>query len=130
MFTPDDLVYSFTRNDAFEAGMLIDASALAAEAGFRVPLALTDTAWAECVAWPEGTKGGWGQSEEGRLWDVLWMASCAARRRHQAGQGRAEFEVFRVPQGGWKAKPVRLVLTIGPADAGERVATVMMPGEE
>jgi hypothetical protein len=130
MFTEADLVYSFTRADAFAEGMFIDASAVAAEAGFRVPLAMTDTVWNDCVAWPEGTKGGWGQSESGRLWDVVWMAACAARRGRDAGRSRVEFEVLRVPQGGGSAKPVRLLLTIGPGDAGEPVATVMAPGEE
>lgn len=130
MFTNDDVVYSFTRQDAFNEGMLIDASAMAAEAGFRVPLAMTDTVWADCVAWPEGMKGGWGQSEEGRLWDVVYMAGQAARRARSGGGARVTFQVLRVPRGGWRATKVELVLTIGPGDDGAPVATVMMTTEE
>jgi hypothetical protein len=130
MFTADDLVHSFTRKDAFDEGMLIDATAMAAEAGFRVPLALTDTVWADCVAWPEGTKGGWGQSQDGRLWDVLYMAGQAARRARSDGGARVAFQVYRVPRSGWRATKVELVLTIGPGDDGAPVATVLAPGEE
>jgi hypothetical protein len=130
MFTSDDVVYSFTRQDAFDEGMLFDASTVAAEAGFRVPLALTDSVWAECVAWPSSAPGGWGQSEDGRLWDVVYMAACAARRGPNWGRSRVSFEVYRVPSTGGRATRVKLELALGPGDAGELVATVMLPGED
>lgn len=130
MFTEDDVVSRYTRADALAEGLLIDASSMAAEAGFRVGLALTDTVWTDCVAWPEGTKGGWGQSESGRLWDVVWMASCAARGARRSGRSRVEFELLRVPQGGWKPRKVKLVLDLGPGDDGEPVATIFVPGED
>lgn len=130
MFTDDDVISRYTRADALADGLLVDATAMAAEAGFRVPFAMTDTVWAECVAWPEGTKGSWGQSEAGRLWDVVYMAAQAARRGRQAGGSRTNFQVLRVPRGGWRATKVELVLDIGPGDAGEPVATVMVPGED
>lgn len=130
MFTEADLIHSYTRADALADGLLVDASTIAAEAGFRVPFAMTDAVWAECVAWPAGTKGGWGQSEAGRLWDVVYMAAQAARRGRQGGGSRVTFQVLRVPQGGWRATNVELVLDIGPGDLGEPVATVMVPGED
>ena len=80
-----ELVASYTRADALSEGVLVDASEMAAEAGFRVPLALTEAVWNDCVAWPENAPGRWGQSEAGRLWDVCWMAACAARRALRSG---------------------------------------------
>lgn len=77
--------------------MLLNASAMATEAGFRVLLALTDSVWSECVAWSNGAPGGWGQSEDGRLWDVVYMASCAARRGRNWGRSPVSFQVYRVP---------------------------------
>ena len=130
MCTEADLISSYTRADALADRLLVDTSAIAAEAGFRVPLALTDTVWNECVAWPAGTKGGWGQSESGRLWDVVYMAAQAARRGRQSGGSRVIFQILRIAQGGWRASKVELVLDIGPGDAGEPVATVMFPGED
>ncbi len=54
---PDDgfvLIHAYTRAQAIADGMLIDASKLAKEAGFKYPVALTSAAWADCVAVPEG----------------------------------------------------------------------------
>ena len=108
MFTEADLVYSFTRQDAFDEGMLVDASAIAAEAGFRVPLALTDTVWAECVAWPEGTKGagvrarkagcgmwstwpGRPRGGRGRAGEPVWSSRCTACLREGGERPRSNW---------------------------------------
>lgn len=130
MFTEDDLIHSYTRAQALADGLLVDVSQMASEAGFRVPVATTDTVWKACVSWPESTKGAIGQSEAGRLWDVVYMAACAARSARRSGRSRVEFEVLRVPKGAWNATVVRLVLDIGPGDQGEPVGTIMMPGED
>jgi len=132
MFTDADFVYTYTRAQALADGVLADASALAREAGFKIPLALTEAAWAECVAWsPADTeKTGVPQDESGRLWDVLWMASCAARRNRNRPTDRVAFEVFRVARGRRRATRCALVLHVGPGDVGEPVLTIMLPGED
>ena len=50
---------------AIADGVLIDATELAKEAGFRIPVAVTAGVWAECVAVPAGVAD---QDETGRLW--------------------------------------------------------------
>src|SRR5262245_40314299 len=77
MFDDFHLIDRYTRADAIRDGMLIDVSAAGREAGIRWPVALTRAAWERCVRVPEGVEC---QSEAGRLWDVLWMLSLAARR--------------------------------------------------
>jgi hypothetical protein len=70
-----------------------------------------------------------GQSEAGRLWDVLWMARLAAA----AGRGlRRRFAVHRVPQdgGGTRSRRVLLVLEMHAGDQGEPVVTIMLPVED
>lgn len=133
LFDEDDVVYCYSREMAIEDGYLVDVSEMAREAGFRVPVALTRAVWDECVAWsPEAEKRKGtctGQSEEGRLWDVLWMANIAARR--QRGGDRTMFEVYRVPQDGRgiRARSVTLAMHIGGGDDGEPVITIMQPDE-
>jgi hypothetical protein len=125
LFSDADLIHSYTRAQAIEDGGLVDVTETAKEAGFKVHAALTAAAWGDCVAW--GSHLGTHQDEAGRLWDVLTMALHAART-HRGD--RAEFTVLRVPRGGLQAEPVRLVVHVGPGDAGEPVVTIMQPGED
>jgi hypothetical protein len=71
MFEEADLIHRYSRADALADGVLIDVSAVAWEAGFKVPVALTAAAWTKCVAVPPGVAC---QDEAGRLWDVLTSA--------------------------------------------------------
>lgn len=121
----------YTREQALDDGMLVDVTDTAAEAGFRLPVALTRAAWSDCVEWTEAdSKRQAYQDESGRLWDVLWMASIAARRNR--GGDRARFQLYRVPRGGRGVKPrlVTLEMHIGGGDQGEPVITIMMPEED
>lgn len=54
--------------EAIADGVLIDATKLAGEAGFRYPVALTAAAWHDCVAVASTDHV---HDETGRLWDVL-----------------------------------------------------------
>ncbi|UNU01218.1 MULTISPECIES: DUF6573 family protein [Xanthomonas translucens group] len=132
MFTASDIIHSHTRANLLEDGDLVDVTALAREAGFRVPVAVTRAVWADCVAWsPEDTKRKHvPQDETGRLWDVLYMARTFATRN---GEGnRAPFALHRVPREGrgHQARIVTLHMHIGPGDAGEPVITIMQPAED
>ena len=72
-----EVIHTYTRAQALADGSLIDVTETAAEAGFRLPVAVTRTVWLRYCEWPEEL--GTGQSTEGRLWDVLWLAVWAAR---------------------------------------------------
>ena len=125
-----NLIYAYTRANAIADGTLVDVTELAHEAGFRVPVAITAAAWSDCVAWSAAdTLRQTSQDEAGRLWDVLWMASIAARR---AIGERCLFQFYRVPRGGRVTlpRPTTLNLHIGPGDSGEPVVTVLMPHED
>lgn len=121
----DDLVFSYSRRQAIADGVLLDVTAVAQEAGFRYPVALTAAAWADCVAWRGGA--GAGQCEAGRLWDVLFMARFAARQ--SAGSTllfsvRVLHERHRPPDEVW------LRMVVGPGDSLEPVITIMTPNED
>ena len=125
LFEDADLIHRYTRAETLEDGTLVDVTDTAKKAGFRIPVALTRTAWSDCVAWTEeDTECVVYQDESGRLWDLLWMAINAARRNTEAS--RLEFKVLRVPRDSRTGQPVSvpLVLDIGPGDQGEAVITI------
>jgi Family of unknown function (DUF6573) len=125
MFADAHLIHSYSRAQAIEAGGLVDVTDRARETGFRIPVALTAAVWGDCVAWDRYQRAH--QDEAGRLWDVLTVAHRAART-HRGD--RAGFTVLRIPRGGLRVEPVRLVLHVGPGDRGEPVVTIMQPGED
>lgn len=123
-------ISTYTRRAAISDGVLIDVSAMAREAGFKVPVAMTAAAWEDSVRWDETDSSRQvHQDQAGRLWDVLWMAFMAARR---SGGSQVSFELYRVPRGGraTTSRKVRLLMAIGPGDEGEPVITVLMPRED
>ena len=126
------VVASYSRAQAIEDSVLIDVTAMAREAGFKWPVALTHTAWCDCVAWTErDNRFQVHQDESGRLWDVLFMAFYAIRTATAPGD-RLLFSLYRVPKDGHstEAGEVSLKLMVGPGDAGEPVVTIMLPNED
>jgi hypothetical protein len=126
MFENADLIHRYTRAEAIADGVLIDVSAVAREAGIRYPVALTRAAWEKCVAVLPGVLC---QDESGRLWDVLFLLACAARR----GGSRPvlRFGVHVRNDNRERTPPlVRLKAVCGPGDSGEPVVTVMLPEED
>ena len=74
-----EVIYAYTREQAIADGVLIDVSKMAKEAGIRFPVAVTSAVWHEYVVPDEELKHS-GQSEDGRIWDTLWMFRCNARK--------------------------------------------------
>ncbi len=74
------ILYSYTRKQAIEDGILFDGSQVAKEAGFKPPVAVSQAVWENLNNYPKGQ----GQSLDGRHWDLLWMLYVAI---HQGGGG-------------------------------------------
>jgi hypothetical protein len=132
-----DLVYSYTRADALRDGVLV-ALPHAQGLGFRVSVAITDTAYAACIAWPEA---------DPKLSDILRlreeivlraavMEAKAHRRRPQAGSAerpdRIDFivETVVLREGKADLAQVALYMVIGPGDNAEPVGTILRVGED
>ncbi len=127
-----EVIYSYTRAQAIDDGVLIDATEMAGEAGFKWPVALTVTAWSDCVAWSDDdNQRQVYQDQSGRLWDVLFMASFAVRTANNANR-QLQFDLQRIPRNGRSTTSQRLTLKLilGPGDGGEPVITIMLPGED
>lgn len=128
LFTADNLIYSYSRAQAIEDGVLIDVSETAREAGIRFPVAMTAEAWAATVTWTRSRETAL-QDESGRLWDVVWML------RMNLGRARGDtllYTVLVVPNTGrgHKARPVKLKAVCGPGDDMAPIITVMLPEED
>jgi hypothetical protein len=125
LFGPEDIIHSYTRHEAIEDGVLVDVSQTAREAGVRYPTAVTRRVWDEVVT-PSPKAKEWGQDEAGRLWDVVYLFSVAARRT--SGQIlRYKLHVLLEPP---RHKVVELKAVCGPGDEAEPVITIMFPEED
>lgn len=123
-----EVIYSYTRRQAIEDGVLIDVSEMAIEAGIKYPVALTSTVYYEYIV-PDDKLTGHGQSVEGRLWDVLWMFRCNAL------QNLSDIVIFSVlfvmpSNKNSQLVTVGLKAVCGPGDMGEPVITIMKPDED
>ena len=138
-------IFRYTRAQAIADGVLVDLTSatddkgqlLCHQAGLKVPVAITRTAWAETIeaggAWkPHGDgeilelKGG--QSLTGRLWDVLWMlrVSCG----QASDTDRIHFQVLVDVDGHGRHETVKLWALCGPGDDAKPVITIMLEGED
>ncbi len=94
-----EVIHTYTRAQAIEDGILIDITETARESGFRWPVAITQAAWLDSVAWTdEDSSRQTYQDQSGRLWDVVWMAFQAIRRARNNG-AQLMFTLYRVPRG-------------------------------
>jgi len=130
------IICSYTRAQAIEDGMLVDLMQpgtvdLVKEAGFRIPVAMTATAFSEAVCPIGGDRDlPPGQSLTGRLWDVLFVLRYRIREANRRGDtNRVHFKV-RVWRGDGKSEVVRLWCLCGPGDDAEPVLTIMLEGED
>jgi hypothetical protein len=118
-------IHTYTRDEAMADGVLFDVRETAREAGFRVPVALTASVWAD-VNDLSGRYVSAGQSPEGRLWDLLFMAAHAARRRANRNTNSFVYAlIMLIGEGNY----YRAKCHVGPGDGGEPVVTIMRSDE-
>ena len=150
-FFGGNVIFSYTRADAIRDGVLVDLSQgemgkLCKQAGFKVPIAMTATAFGETITagavlkptgefdMPEG------QSVIGRLWDVLFLLRSAVGKALRKGEktDRVYFTVavddgeVTGPDGRKvrRRRDVEMYCVLGPGDQGEPVMTAMLVGED
>lgn len=129
-----EVIFSYSRAQALEDGVLVDVSTMAREAGFKFPVAVTQKLHAEVLTpAPEGAENG--QSYDGRLWDALHMLNMSIKgalpkRTYRSGMNQVtEYQCYFI----MKARQRRLLTlkaVCGPGDNMEPVITLMMPDED
>ena len=120
------LIYSYSRKQAIEDGLLLDCTAQAKDSGFTLHTVVTDNLYHGFIAPPAGLEGE-GQSVEGRLHDVLWMVLDAARKQPNSSRVETDVLFLMAPA---RQEKVRVVAVVGPGDEGEPVLTIMLPGDD
>lgn len=133
LFTEEGLVRVYTRAQAIKDGVLVDVDALvpddlvsfAVQAGWRMPVALTAAATA--LVKPTDEEGKRGQDLKGRLWDVLCMAYCYARR---ARVDLGHTDTVQFPSDFPGERTVWLKAVVSGGDQGESVLTISLPDED
>lgn len=121
-----DVIYAYTRAQAIEDGQLIDVSEMAREAGVRFPVAVTASVWHTYVV-PDERSRKYGQSEQGRLWDILWLLRCAIRSGDKGDTVTFQVRFIMKEK---QLKVVMLKAVCGPGDDLEPVITIMPPDED
>jgi hypothetical protein len=129
-----EVIYSYTRAQAIEDGVLVDVSEMAREAGFVFPVAVTQKLWAEVIT-PDPRAAEEGQSVDGRLWDALYMLHMSIKgalpkRTYQAGMCQVtEYQCYFIMKRRQR-KLLTLKAVCGPGDEAEPTITIMLPDED
>jgi len=126
-----DLISSYSRADALRDGVLIEGdSQLCREAGIRFPVAISDHLWGYVE--PDNLADIPGQSVNGRLWDLLWLFSQAARNLRRPSDRISYRCIFLMKTGKTRSRKVTVtvVAVCGPGDDGEPVITLMLPEDD
>lgn len=121
-----NLIYSYSRKEALEDGVLIDVSEIAKEAGFIIPTAVTSNLY-ETYVKPSDAVNQCGQSIEGRLWDILQLLRLSIKDI-EPDTSILFFHVNFLMQNG--IKRVKLKSVIAGGDNGEPVLTIMNENED
>lgn len=123
-----EVISAYSREQAFEDGVLVDVTETAREAGWKFPVALTQAVWNEYVKVPAKVKG---QDEMGRLWDIVYMSVMSVRAAKKKGKsGSMLLFMLYVRNDNRKPKPVTLKLIVGPGDNLEPVVTILLTDED
>lgn len=122
-----DIIFKYSRKAALDDGVLLDVSELAHEAGFTLPVAVTDNLYHSYIM-PSLDLAKEGQSPSGRLWDTLSVLRYAIKA--SPSTDRLSFTVLFAQAPDAEPEPVDLLAVCGPGDSGEPVITIMTPSDE
>ena len=138
-------IHVYTRAQSIAHGTLVDLTTatddkgqlLCRQAGFKVPIAITRSAWVKTIeaggTWKPQTGGEtltWsgGQSLTGRLRDLLWVLRVTSGQAVHTD--RVHFQVRVDVRGDGRHELVKLWSLCGPGDDARPVITIMLEGED
>ncbi len=118
-----EVIHSYSRAEAIGDGTLMDCTSMARQAGIKFSVALTSAVYEKYVKVPDGVEC---QDEAGRLWDVIYMFTVAAKK---AAGAQINYQLY-VRNDNRKPKLVNLKAICGPGDNAEPVITILLPEED
>lgn len=120
-----NVVSSYTREQAIDDGVLIDITELAKEAGFKIPVAVTNSLY-EGYLKPTKAEEEFGQSLNGRIWDLLIVLYYSAKGNKD--NNTLQLEVSILFENGRKDVGFKSIIGLG--NTAEPVLTIMLPHED
>ena len=120
----EDFVYTYSRKQAIEDGVLVDITPMAKEAGFKVPVAITSSFYNGYIV-PTDDEKDFGQSIEGRLWDMLMILYFSSGESSNSILNLTMSILFENGR-----KEISFKAVIGAGDTPEPVLTIMLPNED
>jgi hypothetical protein len=120
-------MYSYTREQALADRALVDISDLAREAGFKIPVAVTEAVYTNYLD-PSPELCNEGQSLNGRAWDLLQVLHAAAIANPD--RNTIPFNALFVQAPGCPPEPIELKAICGPGNDGSPVLTILLPDED
>jgi uncharacterized protein DUF6573 len=121
------IIYSYSRKQAIEDGVLVDLTELAKTVGFLISVACTAAVWHQHVEPREESKA-LGECELTRTYSLLWTLYRSISK--QTGDlGQLMFDMNFCNATGDK-ETIMLKVICGPGDQGEAVLTIMFPNED
>jgi len=128
LFEPEDVIFGYSRAQAIEDGVLVDAAtddlAEISRQHYRFPVAMTRAVFELIDKAVNNPK--WMNDWRGVWHDVLWMSICHKTRR--LSESEAIFRVIITGTGRKRNHDLKVV--IGPGDNAEPVVTIMLPEED
>ena len=126
-FADFELISVYTRAAALRDGVLVALGDIAREAGFRIPIAVTEAVFKDYLD-PSPELIAEGQSFAGRAWDLLQVLRFAAAV--YPDRSEIHFKVLFVLTPGCPPEPVPLKALCHPGDEGSPVLTILLPQED
>ena len=121
-----ETIFTYTRQNAIEDGVLVDVSPTARQAGFKYPVAITERVNNTIENIPPLYDH---EDYYGRLWDVVWM--CRNATRNSKGDTLFFQVVIHTENNLLKREiPITLKAICHGGDHREPVITIMFPEED
>lgn len=141
IFEGAEIIHAYTREQAIADGVLRDKlsdgaklSDVAAEAGIRWPVVMTNAAFTDTIRWGDNEREL--QDEQGRAWDVFTSAHRAMRSHAMRTGGtvtigdRIPVSFLRIPPGKRTPKLTELHAVASRNDDGSPCFVFMLPEED
>ncbi len=125
----DKTAFSYTLAQGIKDGFLIDITAAANKAGFKIPIAVTQAVWNKYIAWVNDNEQEQTKHElDNRLQNMLTALQIAIRKVQNAACIHYELVVPRNGKSKTEKK-VQLKAILGADDNGEAVIIIMLSDE-
>jgi hypothetical protein len=123
----EEPVYSYSRRQALDDGVLVDLTDFSNDHGLVFPVACTAGVYHTYLV-PDKTLESQGQTLEARIHDLLSILAAAIKKQPLKSD-RLTFQTsFLMPRG--RQATITFTCMCGPDDAGDPVLTVLLPGED